>query len=143
MDNYIPHGHRKKANKIFVYGKKKNRYYCGDRRLYREEYLKSEHWKQLRSEKLKLNPVCEECGRPDFVEPHHLEYKNLYDVLVTDLKTLCRACHDKKHDVVKRHRKKFVPRNIFRNRTRLINYVSRRTHIDSSVISAMVSKLKK
>jgi len=63
------------------------------REYYRTEYLKSEHWFALRREKLKLNPVCEKCGSPSRVEPHHLVYRNLYDTTVKDLKTLCRKCH--------------------------------------------------
>lgn len=97
MRYFVPHGHRKKSTKVFVFGKKKSRYYCGDRRSYREEYLKSDHWKQLRKEKLQLNPICEECGSASRVEPHHLDYKNLFDVQVSDLKTLCRKCHEKAH----------------------------------------------
>ena len=53
-------------------------------------YLESDHWKQLRAEKLKSSPRCETCGSKDRIEPHHLNYKNLFDVQLSDLKTLCR-----------------------------------------------------
>lgn len=67
------------------------------RDYYRNVYLFSDHWKQLRAEKLRLNPVCEKCGYDKRVEPHHLQYKNLFDVTPEDLQTLCRRCHTKIH----------------------------------------------
>lgn len=65
------------------------------REYYRTVYLKSNHWKELRKLKLSTNPSCEDCGSSFRLEPHHLQYKNLYDVEVSDLKTLCRKCHKK------------------------------------------------
>ena len=99
--------------------KKKIRYYLGDRKLYREEYLKSEHWKNLRYEKLKLNPTCEECGNKNRIEPHHLNYRNLYDVTVLDLQSLCRRCHSKKH----------LPQRINKTSSRRLHRLIRRTAI--------------
>jgi predicted nucleic-acid-binding Zn-ribbon protein len=71
------------------------------RRYYREEYLKSDHWKELRKRKLKQSPICEKCGSNGYVEPHHLQYKNLYDVKLKDLMTLCRKCHVEEHKNLK------------------------------------------
>lgn len=87
----IPKALRKKNRRPVVNDK---------RRYYREEYLKSEHWKQLKAQKLKLTPFCEECPSKNYLDVHHLVYKNLYDVTVDDLQTLCRRCHRKKHAVV-------------------------------------------
>ena len=67
------------------------------RKYYREVYLQSNHWKDLRGKKLKINPVCENCGSKKKPDVHHLDYKNLYDVTLKDLKTLCRKCHKKLH----------------------------------------------
>jgi len=64
---------------------------------YREVYLLSEHWKGLRRAKLAISPKCEICGRKTRLDVHHLRYKNIYDVLVEDLQTLCRRCHKKHH----------------------------------------------
>lgn len=101
INYYVPRGHRYQRNKVFVFGKKKARYYYGDRETYRDEYLHSEHWKQLRERKLKETPLCETCGSGYKVEPHHLNYKNLYDVERCDLKSLCRRCH---HNIHENHR---------------------------------------
>lgn len=102
---YIPKGSRSKKRKI---GNPKGRYYLGDREYYQNVYLKSEHWKVLRREKLKLNHVCEKCGAKRYVEPHHLKYRNLYDVTVCDLLSLCRKCHREEHKVIINRKKKKV-----------------------------------
>ncbi len=67
------------------------------RRYYREIYLKSDHWKELRSRKLQQVKCCERCGRTWFLDVHHLRYRNLYDVELCDLQVLCRRCHKKVH----------------------------------------------
>lgn len=64
---------------------------------YRNVYLLSEHWKSLRKSKLSANPTCELCPSKDTPDVHHLRYKNLFDVEVSDLMTLCRSCHDQEH----------------------------------------------
>lgn len=68
------------------------------RAYYREVYLSSDHWKALRSRKLSANPVCECCGTSKRLDIHHLNYRNLYDVTLDDLQTLCRRCHHLEHD---------------------------------------------
>jgi len=83
--------------------------YLEDREFYRNEYLASGHWKRLRKKKLKINPECETCGRKGKVDIHHLNYKRLYNVKTSDLKTLCRGCHievHKKKESSKRKKKK-------------------------------------
>lgn len=75
----------------------KDRIFTARQNYYRNVYLLSEHWKRLRKAKLKINPQCEICGRKTKLDVHHLRYKNLYDVLVEDLQTLCRRCHRKHH----------------------------------------------
>jgi len=64
---------------------------------YREVYLKSDHWKLLREEKLNRNPTCQQCGSSVCLDVHHKDYRGLYDVRLNDLQTLCRKCHNKKH----------------------------------------------
>lgn len=73
---------------------------------YRNIYLKSEHWKNLRKEKKKVNPVCEVCGAKKKLDVHHKNYRNIYDVLLEDLETLCRKCHNKEHKRLNRFKKK-------------------------------------
>lgn len=64
---------------------------------YRTVYLKSDHWKSLRSRKLLVSPRCERCPETRGLDVHHVNYRNIFDV-ESDLLTLCRDCHDKEHD---------------------------------------------
>lgn len=68
------------------------------RDYYRSVYLKSEHWKHLKSSKLKESPFCESCGVKNHLEAHHIRYGSLYDILTKDLLTLCRSCHTNLHE---------------------------------------------
>lgn len=69
---------------------------------YRFKYLKSEHWSNLRIEKLaSVDACCKNCGRRDLSnDVHHLNYRNLYDVTLSDLVVLCRECHDLAHEAL-------------------------------------------
>lgn len=92
---------------------RKLKYYCTDNYdYYHNVYLKSEHWKELRGRKLLTTPFCEECQRIHNLDVHHINYKNLYDVLLEDLMTLCRSCHKKKHllNINKKGEKKRISR---------------------------------
>jgi len=80
----------KARNNNFLREKKNNFYY-------RDVYLKSDHWKFLREEKLLRDSSCEECGEVYGLDVHHKNYRGLYDVKINDLVTLCRVCHNKKH----------------------------------------------
>jgi hypothetical protein len=82
-------------------GKQKTSFYLTDSDYYWNVYLKSDHWKELRSKKLLMNLMCEVCGTDKHLDVHHISYKNLYDVTVSDLKTLCRKCHVGEHNKIK------------------------------------------
>ncbi len=73
--------------------------FTNDKRdYYRQEYLKSDHWRELKKRKLSINDHCEKCNSDIHLDVHHIDYKNLYDVELTDLETLCRKCHTIKHE---------------------------------------------
>lgn len=61
------------------------------------EYLRSDTWQRLRSQRLKIDGYkCQRCGRPFDLQVHHLFYP---DELGTedpyrDLITLCDCCHE-------------------------------------------------
>ncbi len=96
---FIPKGRKSKRKKILVCGKGRNkyRYFYGDKDYYRSYYLNSLHWKKLRNIKLDFISCCEICGSKQNIEIHHLDYKHLYDVQLSDLKVLCRKCHVMQH----------------------------------------------
>lgn len=116
---FISKANRDNKSKIFVKKKGKLNYYLGDRAFYRKEYLKSDHWKHLRKRKLELNPICERCYCNIFIEPHHIVYKNLYDVKLSDLQSLCRRCHTLIHK-----RKRYLKRINFKMRHRIIKKIN-------------------
>jgi len=73
-------------------------FWTNDRReWYHRVYLQSAHWKSLRSKKLAASPRCERCGNTHALDVHHVNYRNLFDVALSDLLTLCRSCHDAEH----------------------------------------------
>lgn len=67
-----------------------------------QEYLQSDHWKNLRRRKRKkVRAVrCAICSSTDQVETHHLFYRNIYDVRLSDLRLLCRRCHKTAHELL-------------------------------------------
>lgn len=65
---------------------------------YRGVYLHSNHWKHLRLLAIKTHGrKCAKCPAEKKLDVHHLNYRNIFDVVVTDLQVLCRACHKLEH----------------------------------------------
>lgn len=66
---------------------------------YRQHYLASAHWRQLREAKFSVSGKrCQQCGNDSRqIHVHHLSYKFIYDVTVIDLLVVCHVCHDNLH----------------------------------------------
>jgi len=63
-----------------------------------QEYLRSEEWKQKRSEVLyRDGNCCQLCGDEDNLRVHHLTYNRVGDEALFDLVTLCSHCHANEH----------------------------------------------
>ena len=62
------------------------------------DYLKSDHWRELKSRKLKKR--CAVCGSTKNIEHHHLFYRKLYDVEASDIRVLCHRCHSLTHKLI-------------------------------------------
>ena len=74
----------------------------GDRNFrdwYRNTYLYSNHWKELRASVLTPEKLCEVCKRRPAGDVHHLRYKSIYDVKPKDLKAVCHPCHEQLHKI--------------------------------------------
>ena len=71
-----------------------------DRKEKYQEYLRSEHWTNLRRQKLSQHRHgCSHCGtRTNGVQVHHLNYRNWYDCTLEDLMMLCGYCHETLHE---------------------------------------------
>jgi len=74
---------------------------------YRDVYLNSEDWKNLRAAKLSLVGFkCQLCRfKSESNDVHHLKYRKLHDVRLEDLRVLCRQCHDDVHALLKKYPK--------------------------------------
>jgi len=80
--------------------KKHTRRYIPKKRFSKKykAYLESPEWFAKREEILKRdNYECRECGSPNLLQVHHLNYNNLFDEKPEDLMTLCKPCHEKIH----------------------------------------------
>lgn len=72
-------------------------YYQRRREEY-SEYLKSEHWRELRDRKLKqVGGKCQICGSTRGLQVHHKKYDNLGSENLWDLRVLCGNCHSGTH----------------------------------------------
>lgn len=69
------------------------------RQEYRNEYLKSEEWKNLRDCIMSSKPDCQCCGGPS-TDVHHMVYRNIVDIKVSDLIPVCRTCHEYIHQAI-------------------------------------------
>ncbi len=64
---------------------------------YRQVYLRSEHWRNLRRRKFQESPSCYTCRSREHLDIHHASYQNLYKERLSELITLCRRCHQLTH----------------------------------------------
>jgi 5-methylcytosine-specific restriction endonuclease McrA len=70
------------------------------------EYLKSEDWKEKREKK---NPTrCGICAATENLDIHHIHYRNWTNVEMSDLRVLCRRCHDTYHFLEKAGKIKYT-----------------------------------
>lgn len=88
---------------------------------YNQVYLKSSHWKCLRILALTRDSnKCTKCGSSENLNVHHVKYKQIYDVGVEDLSTLCKTCHlnehNKKPNIYVKPDRKLVGLEVFVNK---------------------------
>jgi len=65
-----------------------------------ETYLKSNDWRQKRSQVIeRSNGVCEICGIEEAEQVHHWTYTRIGKENLEDLAGLCRRCHEYIHKI--------------------------------------------
>lgn len=72
---------------------------------YYKRYLRSDHWQNLRLEKLVCaGTLCHFCRQDSpSNDVHHVKYReSLKETKLKDLRVLCRRCHDLVHEVLRR-----------------------------------------
>ena len=73
-----------------------NKYYQDQYR----KYLASDDWKKKRRAKFaRSKRRCAVCGSAKRLELHHLAYRSLTNVRMSDLRVLCRRCHEDAHEL--------------------------------------------
>lgn len=70
------------------------------RREYREEYLQSKEWRDLRIRFMPNERLCARCKQNTATDVHHTRYRNIVDVKMHDLVALCRDCHKLVHKAI-------------------------------------------
>lgn len=66
-----------------------------------QDYLKSDDWLTKKYLKKLKAQQCAICSTKDNLHVHHLNYRNLIDVEMSDLRVLCKRCHFLAHDLHK------------------------------------------
>lgn len=66
-----------------------------------DEYLKTDHWQEVRKRKLKqVGYKCQRCGVDNIaLEVHHIHYRGRGKELLKHLLVLCRNCHENEHGI--------------------------------------------
>lgn len=66
-------------------------------------YLRSCHWRRLRLKAFIRDKFqCVNCGAKSGLNVHHFQYRDSpYQTKLCDVMTLCRACHEKEHEIQK------------------------------------------
>lgn len=61
-----------------------------------DKYMKSARWRNIRKDMLKMaGNICQDCRRPSAtLEVHHLTYDRFGHEAMSDLRVLCKRCHD-------------------------------------------------
>lgn len=67
-----------------------------------EEYLKTDHWKQVRTKAVRRALYrCELCGAGGILHVHHKSYERLGCEDERDVIALCPSCHETEHKMLK------------------------------------------
>lgn len=68
---------------------------CTDKKEKYQLYLQSREWAELRNKvRERANGICERCSWQEIHAVHHLTYKRIYNEELSDLRGLCKGCHE-------------------------------------------------
>jgi len=86
------------------------------RKLDYSDYLKTEHWQEVRQRALKIGKhKCALCSSTEKLNVHHNTYENFGNEQIEDLTVLCHNCHSKYHN-----KENYTENNIDINRKNII-----------------------
>jgi 5-methylcytosine-specific restriction endonuclease McrA len=70
------------------------------RRREYHEYLQTDAWAERRNLVLiRANCLCEGCRKAAAEQVHHLTYEHVGNAFLWELVAICRACHERFHDI--------------------------------------------
>ncbi len=96
------------------------------------EFLKTEFWKNLSSEKKRLVGKCEECGTKENLQAHHVTYpKDWFDSTLDHLQVLCRRHHMMEHGLLWERLSRIIP---FRNDDRFSRFIHWTDYLKARII---------
>ena len=75
-----------------------------EKERYSKYLCSAEWWSRRNAVMLRCDNMCEECFIQEALHVHHLTYVRKYNESLTDLKALCKECHDAIHKA------KFTPK---------------------------------
>ena len=68
--------------------------------MFKHNYLQSQQWRDKRHLVIQRDGNCRVCKATINLEVHHLSYKHLSQEPLEELITLCRTCHQSRHDIL-------------------------------------------
>lgn len=79
-------------------------------------YMRTEQWKQLKLERLRIAQYkCESCGSTHNLHLHHITYERLTQERIEDVAVLCNECHNYLHSVLGYDRTTLYPISIIKD----------------------------
>lgn len=98
------------------------------------DYLRSDHWQQLKLKKSKVAKKCRCCGiKPVSSEYHHVRYRQIHDVTTRDIRRLCSECHST-YEALKTEYPDWRDSELWSETLRIVNAGRKSTHASSPVI---------
>lgn len=92
-----------------------------------ENYMKTNHWIQIRSSIINQSSKCTACGSTEKLHLHHRHYKNIGNETIADFEILCKRCHNRIH-YLKREKKQFKNTSVTKMTDIVINGVKSGDH---------------
>lgn len=68
--------------------------------MFKHNYLQSQQWRDKRHLVIQRDDSCKLCKATTKLEVHHLSYKHLAQEPLDELITLCRTCHQSRHNIL-------------------------------------------
>jgi 5-methylcytosine-specific restriction endonuclease McrA len=73
-----------------------------------DAYLMSPKWRAISARVIaRADDLCEGCGESPATQAHHLTYENVGEEFLWELRAVCRACHQRLHELRDKRRAEY------------------------------------